>query len=591
MNKANQIKQALLAIGVLGMFQPVMAQTSPSKKDSLSSETVVIVREFEPVIKDAKKINHQPVLNEISKKTPTFSYEMIPQNQQYKFNPDTIDAVKIKGEPLNDLYRGYAKIGAGNYLNNLGELHLNSVRSRDFQWGLDARHLGSKGGIKNLPDNSFSKQNVNLYGRKLLKHHAINGGFTFDREQINKYGLNRVVNADYPISSNYTDSLKQTYLLYQANAGIKSFNADANLLNYKINFTYHNLAVNPANTKETNFLMNSEFSKYFGTEKGYFYLDVDYNKLKSDSLVNGSEYKANLLIKPSINVEFKGSKWRLIAGFKMGFENEKKNQSEAKFYFFPNAEFKFNVVKNLIIPYLGITGNVKRNSFNSLRLENPFLTALPELKTSKTTYDAYVGVRGLISSNLSYNISAGYKKVKDMVLYNSYQGPDLTIPVTNPTYFENVYSPIYDTVNIAHVSAQVNYQREDKWNLMWRLNYNNYETQREAKAWNLPDFTSDVTLRYSLQDKIIAKSSITFMSSKYVRTDDVTQEEVAHLVYGRKIDPIIDLNVGLEYRFTKRISAFVDVNNILSQNYEIWGNYQVQGINVMGGVTFAFWKK
>ena len=76
-----------------------------------------------------------------------------------------------------------------------------------------------------------------------------------------------------------------------------------------------------------------------------------------------------------------------------------------------------------------------------------------------------------------------------------------------------------------------------------------------------------------------------------MKTTDINQELVANGVYGRKIDPIFDFNLGMEYRFTKKLSAFVDVNNILSKNYEIWGNYHVQGINVMAGVTYSFWKK
>jgi outer membrane receptor for ferrienterochelin and colicin len=144
---------------------------------------------------------------------------------------------------------------------------------------------------------------------------------------------------------------------------------------------------------------------------------------------------------------------------------------------------------------------------------------------------------------------------------------------------------------VAHVSGQVAYQRSTKWNVMWRVNYNLYETQTEAKAWNLPDFTTDLTLNYNLQEKILVKSSITYLNSRYVKTSDVNAEELAFGVYGRKIDPIIDFNIGLEYRFTKKVSAFVDVNNILSNNYEIWGNYQVQGLNVLGGVTIAFWAK
>jgi len=526
------------------------------------------------VIKDAKKINHQPVLNSVEKTTPDFSYKLIPQDQQYEFTPDTIDAVKIKGEPLNNLYHAYLKAGMGSYLNNYGELHINSLRSRDFQWGLDVHHLGSNGGIKNAPDSYLSKQNVDLYAKKLLKHHAISAGFIFDRAQINKYGFNTEIKESIEFTG-----LQQTYQLYQGQIGLKSFITDSSLLNYIVNFKYHNLSIKPDEAKENNYLLTSQFSKFYGTEKAYLYIDVDYNSATMDSVTTVS----NLLIKPSIDIEFKGEKWHLNAGFKMALENG----DSTRFFFFPNAEFKYNVVRNLIVPYLGVTGGAQRNSINSIRLDNPFLVSYPELRNTRTAYDAYLGVRGLMSSNLSYNFTAGYKAMKDMVLYTSdqFQG-DLTQP-----YYENVYQPIYDAVNVGYVSAQVGYQRATKWNVLWRINYNMYETQQEIKAWNLPDLTTDLTVNYNLQDKILVRSSITFMNSKYVKTSDPSQEELAFEIYGRKIDPIVDLNIGLEYRFTKKVSAFLDANNILSQNYEIWGNYQVQGFNVLGGVTIAFWAK
>ena len=575
MNSKFQISTLALAIGLICFSTPTIGQETRSKKDSLSSETVIIVREFEPVIKDAKKINHQPMIKEVKKNTPSFEYQMTPQNQAYLFTPDTINAVKIKGEPLSNLYHAYLKAGIGSFLNNYGELHVNSLRSRDLQWGVDIHHLASTGGIKDAPDTYFSKQRADLYGEKMLKNHVINAGFTYEREQINQYGLNIILpeNAD-------TLDLKQTYQIYQGQAGIRSFITDSNELNYIVNLKYHNLAIKPYSTTENNILVTSQFSKFFDTEKGYLNLDIDHNSVKADSVT----YKSNLLIKPSVNIEFKGAKWHLNAGFKMALEKG----DATRFYFFPKAEFKYNVVKNLIVPYAGVTGDAQRNSFNSLRKQNPFLYEYSELKNTRSAYDVYLGVRGLISSNLSYNVSGGYKAIKDMVLFTS----DLPVSSTTTTpYYENVYQPIYDTVNVAYASAQVSYQKSTKWNVLWRLNYNLYETKREVKAWNLPDFTSDITLNYNLQEKILVRSSLTFMNSKYVKTLDTTAEELAHQVYGRKVDPIIDFNIGLEYRFTKKVSAFLDVNNILSQNYEVWGNYRVQGINVLGGVSIAFWDK
>jgi len=578
MSKLMNIRLLVSAVILVGIGQIANAQNT-TKEDSVGDETVIIVREFEPVIKNAKKINSQPVLETVDKKSQAFNYDIIPQNNSYQFTPDTIKAVKIKGEPLNKLYHAYVKAGAANYLNTLGNVHINSLRSRDLQWGLDIHHLASNGGIKDLPFNGFSKQNVDLYGKKMLKHHIISAGLIYDREQVYLYGYNPEL--AFESDTVNKDDIKQRYSQFKIHGGIQSFITDSNEWNYNIGLNYYNLGVNPSSTTENNFLMTSIFTKYYGSEKGFLYLDIDYNQptLQTDTNNLPLQYLGNALIKPGVDVQFTGDNWRLMAGFKLALEAG----DETKFYVYPNAEFKFNVVRNLIVPYIGVTGGVQRTSINTLRIENPFITGTPELKNTRTAYDTYLGVRGVYSSNISYNISGGFKEVKDMALFVS------NVPGFS---YENVYRPVYDTVKIAYVKAQVSYQKEEKWNLLWRLGYNSYETTREVKAWNLPEFISDVTLRYNLQDKIIAKTSMTFMSSRYYKTDQTNgAEQLSATVYGRKLDPIFDFNLGLEYRFTKKLSAFIDLNNILSQNYEIWGNYKVQGINVMGGVTYSFWAK
>jgi hypothetical protein len=367
------------------------------------------------------------------------------------------------------------------------------------------------------------------------------------------------------------------------NAGIRSFFTDSNLWNYAIDLAYYNLQVKPLETVENNFTVKSQFSKYYGNEKGFLYFDVDYNRPSDSSSVMPSRYIGNLLIKPGVDVQFKGNKWQLLAGFKMALEDD----DQTRFFVYPNAEFKYNVVRNLIVPYLGITGGLERTSINTLRQVNPFITATPDLKNERTPYNAYLGVRGIFSSQISYNFTGGYKVIRDMALFVSNEDPYSS----NSVVYGNIYQPIYDTVNIAYAKAQISYQKEEKWNLLWTLMYSNYETKNEVKAWNLPELRSSLAVRYDLQNKIVAKGSITFMGGRYTKSQNIGEvEELAPLVYGRKLNPVFDFNLGAEYRFTKQISAFIDINNIISQNYEIWGNYPVQGINVMGGLTFSFWE-
>lgn len=98
MNNNIKISITALVAFCVGISSSVFAQSTTSK-DSLSGETVVIIRGYEPVIKDAKKINTQPVLNTVSNEPQDFKYDVVPQNTDFEFVPDTISAVKIKGEP------------------------------------------------------------------------------------------------------------------------------------------------------------------------------------------------------------------------------------------------------------------------------------------------------------------------------------------------------------------------------------------------------------------------------------------------------------------------------------------------------------
>lgn len=52
--------------------------------------------------------------------------------------------------------------------------------------------------------------------------------------------------------------------------------------------------------------------------------------------------------------------------------------------------------------------------------------------------------------------------------------------------------------------------------------------------------------------------------------------------------PIFDVNLGFEYRYTKKLSAFIQFNNIGGINYEKYQDYPLQGFNVFGGLTYGF---
>ena len=64
----------------------------------------------------------------------------------------------------------------------------------------------------------------------------------------------------------------------------------------------------------------------------------------------------------------------------------------------------------------------------------------------------------------------------------------------------------------------------------------------------------------------------------------------AHDHFGREVTLKggFDWSAGLEYRFFKRWSAFVNLNNLIAYRYYRWYDYPTYRFNVMAGITFSF---
>jgi len=52
-----------------------------------------------------------------------------------------------------------------------------------------------------------------------------------------------------------------------------------------------------------------------------------------------------------------------------------------------------------------------------------------------------------------------------------------------------------------------------------------------------------------------------------------------------------DMNAGVEFRITKLLNLWFQMNNIFNNKYERWHQYPVYGFNVLGGIIFSFGDK
>ena len=103
----------------------------------------------------------------------------------------------------------------------------------------------------------------------------------------------------------------------------------------------------------------------------------------------------------------------------------------------------------------------------------------------------------------------------------------------------------------------------------------------------MPNFSLTFGSWYDIADKIIVKGNINLLGSRkaysYRKPHDIDEN-----YHSYTLPTILDMNLGIEYRYNSKISAFIDFNNFTASKYQRWSNYPTQSINIIGGATISF---
>jgi hypothetical protein len=273
-------------------------------------------------------------------------------------------------------------------------------------------------------------------------------------------------------------------------------------------------------------------------------------------------YGKNGRLKAQIGVDISISKW-----------------DNTKAYLYPDFSAKYSMFKDALIPYVALKGGLTQQSFYALTGVNEFVLSHVELRNENKALEAVIGLKGTISKRIGFNVMASFANVKDRALF-----------VKDTLHSAgNRFNVIYDTMNITTFEAALNYQLHEKIKLDLVGRYYSYNALNNTYAWNLPQVQVVLRGSYNLYDKFIFSADVNLEGGRkalvYATESGATLENGQYAV---PLGFIADANLSVEYRYNKRISAFLNFNNIAAQRYKRWYNYPTQGLQAMAGVTFRF---
>jgi len=544
------------------------AQTSVNPIDTLKvdpnlSKVVHVVTEYEPSVSDAFKINELPQVEDTMTVKPTFTYSIVSSPAKTNYDVTPINPAKMKGEPLTRLYKTLLSAGLGNYTTTFANLQASSIRSNKYEVTTELNHLGSFGKVKVQGDREpagTSNNFVKVAGKKFLDNQMVlYGSINGTYNTFHRYGKDTLVDTTF----NGKDIAK-SYSYLNLMGGLKTLKLDSGRLNYDVTPTYDLFRCS-----------NKYIEHNLGLE-GLVEKNIDYRSVSAIVQVNYHNFSSNGK-SLSQTTEFGFNPWfnmtyqqlKLKAGISVtGYSGNIK-----KVYLYPDLAIDYNLVDNIVIPYVTYNGYSRWSGITSLSLENPFimdgLYATPENYRNNVTG----GIRGSLSKSVPFNVYVRFSDVKNMHFFvNEYEGTK---------HVMNTFNLVYDDATVMNFHGELGIMKLEKVKCTIKADYFSYNVKNLPQAWHKPSMQTGLNVWYSMQDKIILNFDLFFVGERKAQSFLVDTTTTA------KLKGYLDANLGIEYRYTKILSAFVRFNNIAAQNYAYWNLYAVQRFNLLFGVTYA----
>ena len=583
MKMQQEIKIGLvLALGFLGVHG------TAQETDPIGTQTVTVTKAYTPTISDAFKIKSNPNLNDsivLQKKEIEYSIFSVPVASTY--TPSKAKAATVEKTPPPVLYNSYASVGLGNYNNALVDFYTSrSLNRGEDLFDIGFNHHSSRGDVDGVAlDNVF--YNTKLNGSYAKKDRDLDWGVNLglQHQLYNWYGI---------LDENNDGTLgdidaKQNYFMGEIGAHL-------NLEDYyfkggKILYRRFQDAVQSAENRIT---FTPVVELPVTDEMLTLKLNVDYvggnfenASLNSSDNLEGIKYShLQAGITPSLLILRDDLTLNLGANIVYGMDME---LSDSKFFIYPEITASYRLLEDQVIAYGGIEGELRQNSYYGFVEDNPYVSPTLSILPTDQQYDGYIGIKGQLLSNVSYNLKGSYMAENNKPLFmlnpsNGFRDDE------KGYYYGNSFGLFYDDVKTLGVFGEISVDVNRNFTLGVNAEMYDYDTETDNPAWNLPSMQGSLFMDYQIGEQWFMGANLFYVGKR----DDLSSEVVQNVQPSDfpstiiALDGYFDANAHIGYRFNDQLSIFAKASNIANNNYQRWANYPVQGFQILAGASYKF---
>lgn len=563
--------------------------------DTTILKNIEVVKEYNPVIKEAGKISTLPELKEV--KTEKKESNMSVWTNPYTLQPTTLptlDFATVEPEKLKAQKPRFARLGAGNYTSFLGELYTPIIKNEKNLLDFHILHNSSFGDVKLTPkmydqlqEEVESKATTNDTKAKLSYVRAIktkelsayvNAGYNLYKY----YGLDSVKLGAIDEGENYfsNDSLKQS--LFRLGANVRFHSKEISKWMYDVQSTYQLLSSRDDLKEHT---IHTQLNGAYRFDNSSLRLDFDMHNIimslpsstEKYDFERGKTLNNYTMIKLTPSYYFSGEVGEINVGVKGVFCIKQGKPGAVT----PDVYGKVKLIKNILSVYAGVTGDYIVNNYQKITDVNPYISIDTRIEDTYMPIDAYVGLTLKVAKRVDMDLHAGYKLQERPYFFVN--------RCDSMGYFTNTFDVVYDDkAGVFNAGLMLSYNWKERLNLRFHGVYNKWALKNLEEAWHQPKWKLDFEGSYLVTDNLRFRLGYQLEAGKKAVLG--YQKNAKTYVKFKEIDlpAAHNLYLGADYRLLKWLDLFLNIDNIAAQQYQSWYGYTHQRFSILGGVSVVF---
>ncbi|MCM1041496.1 MAG: hypothetical protein NC396_03585 [Bacteroides sp.] len=608
-----KIKSILIA-GVFGSLcmVPVQAQDN-GKTQNGYNENVVVTAPYQPELGAVEKPVFMPRTADTSILVPPSDIQIISRPFATVYPTENIKPAKVLGEPIPKLFNNSVKVGFGNHLSPLVDANFAMGRNRKYEVAAAYRHHSAYGKIKKYSSvkTNHSLNEADVVGRLFGEKFNTALEIMYGQKAVNCYGINdsarkedaaiiESIKGSNDVGGMPNNSAANNPKRWFQNArGILTFTDNASAYNdlrfdakadYNLNLTnwrsIENTVILDGGVSKV-VVENRRSADMFSIGGRFRFEDNMYRDGINDSYwygVNNEKFhKGNVLrnayhvnFQPTIRFKYEFVELNADLVFHIyGHGGGDGVEKGARFQFNPVVDLKLHIIPRAFTFFIGTGGGVERNTVDRISATNPFLHPLMygDLKFTRDKFNAYAGLSGNFSRHIDYKLQVSAHFMEDVLSFDYYR---YDYGARFNFYGYNDFTPLYSgKVFNLKLRGDLNFLWSEKILAHVDAEYSHYS----KKLYYMPEFTAHLDFRYNIVNRVWVYTTMKGYTNMKAR--DRKGREVT-------LKGCFDWSIGAEYRFIKRMTAFVDLNNLISQRYFRWYDVPSYRFNFMVGLSIDF---